>query len=48
MTLQQVLVWCNSLLEDFSLKIRAPDKNTYYLELQNDLLALIQRKNGIG
>ncbi|MFM7984665.1 MAG: hypothetical protein ACKPKO_35610, partial [Candidatus Fonsibacter sp.] len=44
MTPQQVLMWCNSLLKDFSLQIRA-DKETYYLELQNDLLALIKRKN---
>ena len=29
------------------MQIRA-DKETYYLELQNDLLALIKRKNGIG
>ncbi|MFM7982817.1 MAG: hypothetical protein ACKPKO_26185, partial [Candidatus Fonsibacter sp.] len=47
MTLQQVLMWCNSLLKDFSLQIRA-DKETYYPELQNDLLALIKRKNNIG
>ncbi|MFM7979061.1 MAG: hypothetical protein ACKPKO_07055 [Candidatus Fonsibacter sp.] len=47
MTPQQVLMWCNSLLKDFSLQIRA-DKETYYLELQNDLLALIKRKNRIG
>ena len=47
MTPQQVLMWCNSLLKDFSLQIRA-DTETYYLELQNDLLELIKRKNGIG
>ena len=47
MTPQQVLMWCNSLLKDFSLQIRA-SKETYYLELQNDLLALIKRKNNIG
>ncbi|MFM7986248.1 MAG: hypothetical protein ACKPKO_43740 [Candidatus Fonsibacter sp.] len=47
MTPQQVLMWCNSLLKDFSLQIRA-DKETYYLELQNDLLALIKMKNNIG
>ena len=47
MTPQQVLMWCNSLLRDFSLQIRA-DKETYYLELQNDLLALIKRKNHMG
>ena len=47
MTPQQVLMWCNSLLKDLSLQIRA-DKETYYLELQNDLLALTKRKNGIG
>ena len=44
MTLQQVLMWCHSLLKDFSLQIRAAEK-TYYLELQNDLLELIRRKN---
>ena len=47
MTPQQVLMWCNSLLKDFSLRIRA-DKETCYLELQNDPLALIKRKNRIG
>ena len=47
MTPQQVLMWCNSLLKDFSLQIRA-DKETYYLELQNDLLTLTERKNKIG
>ena len=40
-------MWCNSLLKDFSLQIRA-DKETYYLEFQNDLFALIKRKNNIG
>ena len=35
------------MLKDFSLQVRA-SKETYYLELQNDLLALIKRKNGIG
>ena len=40
-------MWCNSLLKDFSLQIRA-DKETYYLEFQNDLFALIERKNKIG
>ena len=35
MTPQQVLMWCNSLLKDFSLQTPA-DKDTYYLELQND------------
>ena len=47
MTPQQVLMWCNSLLKDFSLQIRA-DKETYYLELRNDLPALIKRTNRIG
>ncbi|MFM7982980.1 MAG: hypothetical protein ACKPKO_27020, partial [Candidatus Fonsibacter sp.] len=47
MTPQQVLMWCNSLLKDFSLQIRA-DKETYYLELQDDLLAVIKTKNMIG
>ena len=36
-----------SLLKDFSLQIRA-SKETYYLDLHNDLFALIKRKNGIG
>ncbi len=44
MTPQQVLMWCNSLLKDFSLQIRAAEK-TYYLEFQNGLLELIQSKN---
>ena len=43
MTPQQVLRWCNSLLEDCSLQIRA-DKDTYYLKLQ----ALSKSKNRIG
>ena len=47
MTPQQVLMWCNSLLKEFSLQIRA-GKETYYLEFQNDLFALIERKNKIG
>ncbi|MFM7988350.1 MAG: hypothetical protein ACKPKO_54465, partial [Candidatus Fonsibacter sp.] len=46
MTPQQVLMWCNSLLNDFSLQVRA-DKENYYLELQNDLLTLIKRKHRI-
>ncbi|MFM7983114.1 MAG: hypothetical protein ACKPKO_27720, partial [Candidatus Fonsibacter sp.] len=47
MTPQQVLVWCNSLLKDFSMHIRA-DKDTYHLELHSDVLALNKRKNNIG
>ncbi|MFM7978889.1 MAG: hypothetical protein ACKPKO_06195 [Candidatus Fonsibacter sp.] len=47
MTPQQVLMWFNSVLNDFSLQIRS-DKETYYLELQNDLFALIKGKNNIG
>ena len=43
MTPQQVLMWCNSLLKDFSLQIRA-DKETYYLELQNDLFSTHQKE----
>ena len=35
------------MLKDFSLQFRA-EKDTYYLELQNDLMALIKRQNGIG
>ena len=36
MTPQQVLMWRNSLLKDFSLQIRAAEE-TYYLEFQNGL-----------
>jgi stalled ribosome alternative rescue factor ArfA len=44
MTPQQILMWVNSLLKPFSLQIKAGEK-TYQLELQNDLMSLIQRKN---
>ncbi|MFM7983830.1 MAG: hypothetical protein ACKPKO_31345 [Candidatus Fonsibacter sp.] len=44
MTPQQVLMWCNSLLKDFSMQIKA-DKETYYLELQNDILAEQDRED---
>ena len=47
MTPQQVLMWCNSLLKDFSIQIRAAEK-TYYLETQNDILELVKRKNKNG
>ena len=47
MTPQQILMWANSLLKDFSLQIKAGPK-VYRLELQNDLLNLIARKNGEG
>jgi len=47
MTPQQILMWANSLLKQFSLQIRAGEK-TYQLELQNDLMSLIQRKNKNG
>ena len=47
MTPQQILMWVNSLLKDFSLQIKAGPK-VYRLELQNDLLNLIARKNGEG
>jgi hypothetical protein len=43
MTNQQVLMWCNSLLKQFSLQIRASDR-TYHL----DLLGLIKCKNAEG
>ena len=47
MTPQQVLMWCDSLLKDFSLQIRAAEK-TYHLEFQNGLLEIIKRKNKTG
>jgi stalled ribosome alternative rescue factor ArfA len=47
MTPQQILMWVNSLLKPFSLQIKAGEK-TYQLELQNDLMSLIQRKNKNG
>ena len=46
-TAQQVLMWANSLLKPFSLQIRAAEK-TYFLEVQNQLLDLIKRKNQSG
>ena len=47
MTPQEILMWANSLLKPFSLQIRAGVKS-YRLELQNDLLELIRRKNKTG
>ena len=47
MTPQQILMWANSLLKPFSLQIKAGAK-VYRLELQNDLLNLINRKNEEG
>ena len=47
MTPQQILMWANSLLKPFSLQIKAGQK-VYRLELQNDLLNLINRKNEEG
>ena len=47
MTSQQILMSANSLLKDFSLQIKAGPK-VYRLELQNDLLNLINRKNAEG
>ena len=47
MTPQQILMWSNSLLKPFSLQIKAGEKS-YRLELQNDLLELIRRKNKTG
>ena len=44
---QQVLMWANSLLKPFSLQIKAGEK-VYRLELQNDLMSLIARKNKRG
>ena len=48
MSPQQVLMWCNSLLKQFSVQVRAEKHGGYFLELQNDLLSLIQRKNKAG
>ena len=47
MTPQQILTWAISLLKPFSLQIKACPK-VYRLELQNDLLNLIARKNAEG
>ncbi len=44
MTLQQALMWCNSLLKHFSLQTRA-SKKTYYLEIQSDILELMKCTN---
>ena len=46
-TPQQILMWVNSLLKDFSLQIKAGPK-VYRLELQSGLLNLIARKNKEG
>jgi hypothetical protein len=48
MSPQQVLMWCNSLLKQFSVQVRAEKHGGYFLELQNDLLDLIKRKNDSG
>jgi hypothetical protein len=47
MTPQQILMWINSLLKPFSLQIRAGEK-FYQLEIQNELMSLIERKNKSG
>ena len=47
MTPQQILMWANSLLKPFSLQIRAGEK-TYQLDIQNELMSLITRKNKNG
>ena len=44
---QSVLAWANSLLKLFSLQIKAGEK-TYQLEIQNELMSLITRKNKNG
>ena len=48
MSPQQVLMWCHSLLKQFSVQVRAEKHGGYFLELQNDLLDLIKRKNKSG
>jgi len=40
-------MWINSLLKPFSLQIRAGEK-FYQLEIQNELMSLIERKNKSG
>jgi hypothetical protein len=47
MTTQQVLVWCNSLLKQFSIRIKSLGKHGegYRLEVLNDVLGIIKRKN---
>ena len=40
MSPQQVLMWCDSLLKQFSVQVRAEKHGGYFLELQNDLLCL--------
>ena len=47
MTTQQILLWVNSLLKQFSLKISAISKQGegYKLEVLNDILGIIKRKN---
>ena len=47
MTPQQILTWVNSLLKPFSLQIKAGERN-YQLEIQNELMSLIERKNKSG
>ena len=48
MSPQQVLMWRNSLLKLFSVQVRAEKHGGYFIELQNDLLNLIKRKNDAG
>ena len=47
MTPQQIRMWINSLLKPFSFQIRAREK-FYQLEIQNELMSLIERKNKSG
>ena len=48
MTPQQQLMWLNSLFKQFSFQVKAEKHGGYFLEIQNDLLALIRRKNQAG
>ena len=50
MDTKQMLIWVNSLLKQFSLSVRAIDcqGRGYHLEVLNDVLGIIQRKNKRG
>ena len=50
MDTKQILMWVNSLLKPFALKVGAVDKHGggYRLEVCSDMLGLIRRKNQKG
>jgi hypothetical protein len=47
MNRRQILTWVGSLLKPFSLKLR-PSGNTVSLEVENDVLGIIKRRNEQG